>query len=59
MLAVAPIVVVFPPATICPIAPKYCAVVGVLSEVSLPFHSATSCVRISPSTASARSFACK
>ncbi len=59
MLAEVPIVTVFPPASICPITPKYCAVVGALSEVSVPFHSATSCVRSSPSTASARSFACK
>ena len=50
---------VFPPASIWPIAPKYCVVVGALSDVSVPFHNATSCVRISPSTASARSFACK
>ena len=45
MLAVVPIVVVLPPAAICPAAPKYCIVVGALSDVSVPFHSATSCAQ--------------
>ncbi len=38
-------VTVLPPAAICPAAPKYCAVVGELKLVSVPFHSETSCVR--------------
>jgi hypothetical protein len=59
MLAPAAMVALLPPASICPIAPKYCGVVGEVSEVSVPFHSAISCVRNSPSTESARSFACK
>ena len=52
MLCVVLTVVLLPPATIWPIAPKYCGVVGVLRLVSVPFHSATSCVRRSPSMVS-------
>ena len=59
MQAVVPMVVVLPPAAIWPAAPKYCSVVGVLSEVSLPFHSATSCASITPSMVSTRSLACR
>ena len=42
MLDVVEMVVVFPPPSICGIAPMYCSVVGLLRDVSLPFHSATS-----------------
>jgi hypothetical protein len=49
MLCVVPIVAVLPPLTICDAAPKYWEVVGALRLVSVPFHSATSCVRRTPS----------
>ena len=55
--ALVPIVVVCPPPAICAIAPMYCLVVGVPRLVSLPFHSATSCVTITPLTVSTRSLA--
>ena len=52
-------VVVLPPATIWLITPMYCVVVGELRLVSLPFHSATSWVTITPLTVSTRSLACR
>ena len=46
-------------AAICAIAPMYCVVVGELRLVSLPFHSATSWVSMTPLTVSTRSLACR